>query len=96
MSMSSERILHNSMESLTFRRGQAQVRKSNLAQFNRILYISHMEFRQNVQDSKIIVKDSPILVLVLTIDSLHLILHFQNCDFHTQICKMTDYQRKTK
>ena len=30
MSMISERILHNSMESLTFHRGQAQIRKKIL------------------------------------------------------------------
>ena len=40
--MSSKRISHNSMESLTFH--------------------TSWEIRQNVQDSKIIVKDSPILI----------------------------------
>ena len=33
------------------------------------------EFHQNLQDSKIIAKDPPILILVLTTRSLHLILH---------------------
>ena len=42
MSMSSERILHNSMESWTFHTSR--------------------EIHRNVQDSKIIVKDSPILI----------------------------------
>ena len=71
-SKSSQTILHNWTESMTFRGGQAQGRKKNLALFNRILDISHMEFHGNVQDSKVTVKYSPILVLVLTTRSVRL------------------------
>ena len=78
-STSSERILHNAMESLIFHGGQAHIRKKSCT-FNRILDISHMVFHQNVQDSKIIVKDSPILILILilTTNFLHSILSAPN------------------
>ena len=61
------------MESLTFQvGGEAHIRKKSCT-FYRILDISRIVFHRNVQDSKIIVKDSPILILIviLTTRSLH-------------------------
>ena len=75
MSTSSKRILHNAMESLTFHGGQAHIRKKSCT-FKRILDISRIVFHRNVQDSKIIVKDSPILILVLILTT---------CSFHSTL-----------
>ena len=60
------------MESFTGHQAQAQVRKKSYT-IQRLGHFAHGVYR-NVQDSKIIVKGSQILILVLTTGSLHLIL----------------------
>ena len=63
ISTSSERILHNSAESSIFRREQAHAQKTrlqNLSESSNNSYLCMQEIHGNVQDSKVIVKDSPI------------------------------------
>ena len=55
--------MHNSAESSIFRREQAHVQKTrlqNLSESSNNSYLCMQEFHGNVQDSKVIVKDSPI------------------------------------